>query len=366
VAQEYSGVVVTNASSALRFQPCKRTNELDEEHASKPENYTNQSVKAIVFDTEIHCGDIPRPEPNAHEAVLRVLRTGICNTDLEITRGYHQFQGVLGHEFVAVVEEAPDAAWIGKRVVGEINCVCHQCDRCHRGLERHCPHRTVLGILGRPGAMAEFCSLPLENLHEVPSVVSDDEAVFVEPLAAACEILKQVKIQPDHYVCILGDGKLAQLILQILARETRFLCVVGKHQNKLDLAARRGAEVRCVSEVEADLTRWAGDFDVVVEATGAPAGFQLALSLVRPRGMLVMKSTYHEKLCFDAAPLVVNEIQVIGSRCGPFDRAIALLERREIDVLPLVSDRLPLHRGVEAFHRAQEGEVLKVILEHED
>lgn len=321
-------------------------------------------MNAIVFDGEIRFREEPSPKASSGEALLRVSHSGICNTDLEITRGYYRFRGVLGHEFVARVEDAPDAAWIGKRVVGEINCVCHRCDRCRRGLERHCRNRTVMGIVGRSGAMAEFCTLPMENLHEVPPEVSDEEAVFVEPLAAACEILEQVKVQPTDQIAVVGDGKLAQLIAQVLVGETPSLMVIGKHRNKLDFAAHMGAEVKFVQEVEKDPQRWAGAFDVVVEATGAPSGFQMALTLVRPRGTLVMKSTYHGSLCFDAAPLVVNEIQVVGSRCGPFDKALARLGRHEIHVLPLVSERYPLRRGVDAFLRAQESGVLKVILDH--
>ncbi|MDD5542325.1 MAG: alcohol dehydrogenase catalytic domain-containing protein [Acidobacteriia bacterium] len=320
-------------------------------------------MNAIVFDGKVRLRQESVPEASG-EALLRVLRSGICNTDLEITRGYHRYQGVLGHEFVARVEEAPDPAWIGKRVVGEINCACHDCDLCLDGRERHCRQRTVLGIVGRPGAMAEFCVLPMENLHEVPDEISDDESVFVEPLAAACEILEQIKIRPIDRIAVLGDGKLAQLIAQVLVGETDTLTLIGKHRNKLDFAAHMGAEVKFAEEVEQDLRRWAGSFDVVVEATGVPSGFQTALTLVRPRGILVMKSTYHENLRFDAAPLVVNEIQVVGSRCGPFDKALARLQRHEVHVLPLVSERYPLSRGEEAFRRAQEGGVLKVLLDH--
>lgn len=320
-------------------------------------------MKAIVFDGAIRLQELPRPQPPANEALLRVVFAGICNTDLEITRGYHAFQGILGHEFVALVEEAVDKNWIGRRVVGEINCVCHQCDLCRRRLERHCRNRTVLGIVNRPGAMAEFCCLPVENLHEVPAEISDEEAVFAEPLAAACEILEQVKIRPDDSVCVLGDGKLAQLIARVLIRETRSVVMIGKHKDKLDLAAQAGAEVHFVREVEADLKRRAGAFDVVVEATGSPGGFQVALSLVRPRGVLVMKSTYHGELRFDAAPLVVNEIEVVGSRCGPFPVALEKLRQKAVDVRPLLSVRFPLQDGLKAFHRAQESGVLKVLLD---
>lgn len=305
---------------------------------------------------------MPLPRRGDAEAVVRVVQAGICNTDIEITRGYHAFHGVLGHEFVGVVERSPDQRWVGRRVVGEINCVCHQCDLCRRGLEKHCKNRTVLGIVNRPGAFAEFCTLPMENLHEVPEGVSDDEAVFVEPLAAACEILEQVTIRPQDRLCLIGDGKLALLISQVLVRESRSLTVIGKHGSKLKLAAGWGAQGVKSAEVERDLRQFTGMFDVVVEATGSPSGFRLALELVRPRGTLVMKSTYQGELNFDAAPLVVNEIHVVGSRCGPFGVALEKLKRHEVEVKPLISDRYPLAEGIRAFGRAQENGVLKVLV----
>lgn len=319
-------------------------------------------MKAIVFDGMLGVREVPRPERRSGEAILHVLEAGICNTDIEITRGYHQFCGTLGHEFVGIVEESPDPHWRGRRVVGEINCVCHQCDLCCRGLENHCRNRTVLGILNRPGALAEHCMLPLENLHEVPDEISDDEAVFVEPLAAACEILEQVTIRPEERLCVVGDGKLAQLIVQVLVPSSKSITAIGKHEGKLKLMTRRGAQALRTDELPGNLKDLAGTFDLVVEATGSPSGFQTALALVRPRGTLVMKSTYHDPLSFDAGPLVVNEVRVLGSRCGPFQTAIEKFRRHEVEVGPLITYRYPLAEGGVAFERAQENGVLKVLV----
>jgi alcohol dehydrogenase len=319
-------------------------------------------MKAIVFDGTLKVSDVPPPVALGREALIRVLLAGICNTDLEITRGYHQFHGILGHEFVGIVEKAADPRWPGRRVVGEINCACHQCDLCRRGLEKHCRTRSVLGIVNRPGALAEFCTLPMENLHEVPEEISNEEAVFVEPLAAALEILEQIDIRPEDRVCVMGDGKLAQLIVQVLAHQGKALMVIGKHQAKLDRMVECGAEVLLLEAMKQDASALAGTFDLVVEATGSPGGFQTALTLVRPRGTLLLKSTYHDRLVLDAAPLVVNEIRVVGSRCGPFPTALRKLRRQEVDVRSLVSDRYPLVQGRAAFERAQESGSLKILV----
>ena len=307
--------------------------------------------------------EVPSPRGSSTEALIRVLQAGICNTDIEITRGYHRFHGILGHEFVGIVEQAPEAHWRGRRVVGEINCACHHCDLCRRGLEKHCRHRTVLGIVNRPGALAEFCTLPLENLHEVPDEIPNDEAVFVEPLAAACEILEQVTILPDDRLCVVGDGKLAQLIVRVLARQGGTLTAIGKHEKNLDRMAGCGARVLGLEAVERDQQQLAGMFDIVVEATGAPSGFQTALMLVRPRGTLVLKSTYHAALSLDAAPLVVNEIHVVGSRCGPFRTALEKLQRREVEVSSLISARYPLVHGLDAFDQSRKSGTLKVLVD---
>lgn len=308
---------------------------------------------------------MPPPRASGTEAVIRVLQAGICNTDIEITRGYHQFHGILGHEFVGIVEQSPDPHWRGRRVVGEINCACHHCDLCARGLEKHCRNRSVLGIVNRPGALAEFCVLPLENLHEVPGEMSDDEAVFVEPLAAACEILEQVTVLPDDRLCVVGDGKLAQLIVRVLARQGGALTAIGKHEGNLDRMAGCGVRTLLLEAVEQERKQLAGTFDIVVEATGSPSGFQTALMLVRPRGTLVLKSTYHDALCLDAAPLVVNEVRVVGSRCGPFPAALEKLRSREVEVTALISARYPLARGLDAFEQARKSGTLKVLVSME-
>jgi threonine dehydrogenase-like Zn-dependent dehydrogenase len=319
-------------------------------------------MKAIVFDGTLRVCEVPPPQVSSDEALIRVLQSGICNTDIEITRGYHQFHGILGHEFVGIVEQTTDPRWQGRRVVGEINCACHHCDLCLRGLEKHCRNRSVLGIVTRPGALAEFCALPLENLHEVPDGISNDEAVFVEPLAAACEILEQITVLPDDRLCVVGDGKLAQLIVRILARQGGVLMAIGKHEKNLDRMAGCGARVLLLDAMERERKQLAGTFDIVVEATGSPSGFQTALALVRPRGTLVMKSTYHGALSFDAAPLVVNEVRVVGSRCGPFRTAVEKLERQEVEVSSLISARYPLTRGLEAFEQARKSGTLKVLV----
>jgi threonine dehydrogenase-like Zn-dependent dehydrogenase len=319
-------------------------------------------MKAIVFDGTLSVKALPAPVLLSGEALLRVIQAGICNTDVEITRGYHRFHGILGHEFVARVEQSPDPRWVGRRVVGEINCVCHRCDLCERGLEKHCRNRTVLGIVNRSGALAEFCTLPLENLHEIPESVSNDEAVFVEPLAAACDILEQITLRPEDRVCLLGDGKLGQLIARVLAPEIRSLTVIGKHEEKLEYLKGLCTQAMTLDEAARDSSLMAGMFDVVVESTGSPGGFRQALSMVRPRGVLVMKSTYHGDLCFDAAPLVVNEIRVIGSRCGPFPVALRKIQQGEVDVKPLIAARFSIEEGMQAFDRAVQNGVLKVLV----
>ncbi|HEX4353608.1 MAG TPA: alcohol dehydrogenase catalytic domain-containing protein, partial [Polyangiales bacterium] len=251
------------------------------------------------------------PSRRAGDALVRVRMAGICSTDLEIARGYMNFRGVLGHEFVGEVIEADDASWIGARVAGEINLACGACAMCQRDLPRHCSKRTVLGILGKDGAFAEYLTLPIVNLHRVPIGVPDRTAVFVEPVAACYEILEQLRVAPSDRVAVLGDGKLGQLIAAVLASRGAAPTLVGKHARKLALARVRGLGTAKPNELD-DKT-----FDIVVEATGSPAGMQRAIALVRPRGTVVLKSTYHGNLSFDAAPLVIDEITVIGSRCGP-------------------------------------------------
>ncbi|HLG73191.1 MAG TPA: alcohol dehydrogenase catalytic domain-containing protein [Chloroflexota bacterium] len=302
-------------------------------------------MKALVFGPDGLRFERNHPEPEAAEgeALVRVRLAGICNTDVEIVRGYMGFAGVPGHEFVGEVD--------GQRVAGEINAACGHCSWCERGLGRHCPNRTVLGILGRDGTFAEYLTLPRENLHPLPDSLDDEVAVFVEPTAAAFEILEQVPLSGEERVALLGDGKLALLIAQVLRRRCR-LSVFGKHQEKL----------RLLRDVDWSVEPPAGQFDVVVEATGSERGFQQALELVRPRGTLVLKSTVAAGAQLNLAPIVINEVTVVGSRCGLFEPAIAALASGEVDPRPLISAVYPLEEGLAAFDRAQQPGVLKVLL----
>lgn len=302
--------------------------------------------------------DVAEPEA-AGEAVVRVHLSGICNTDLEIARGYAGFQGTIGHEFVGVVEdpgEGPIAR--GERVVGEINAGCGACERCRRGDPRHCERRTVLGIVGRDGAHAELLKLPARNLVRVPHSVPDEQAVFAEPLAAACGVLERCPVEPTTRVAVIGDGKLGLLCAMVLKAHGCTPLLVGKHATKLAIAKRRGIETASVVEAH-DEDR---SFDVVVEASGNASGFALALDLLKPQGALVLKSTFHGATPVDAARVVVDEIRVIGSRCGRFAPAMALLERGAVDVESLVSEVSPLESGVQAMRRAGEPGVMKVLL----
>ena len=294
----------------------------------------------------------------AGEALVRVVLSGICNTDLEIARGYAGFNGTIGHEFVGVVEDSPDGALRGRRVVGEINAGCGKCDLCRTGDSRHCASRTVLGIHGRDGAHAEFLQLPAINLLPVPDNVPDEHAVFTEPLAAACGILDRVGIVGEDRVAVIGDGKLGLLCAQVLVLTGASVLLVGKHSSKLRIAERRGIAT-ATPAVAAKHTR---QFDIVVEASGAAPGFALALELLRPKGQLVLKSTFHGKTEMDAARIVVDEIAIVGSRCGRFGPALDLLKRRAIDVDSLISEEYPLANGVHAMRRAGTRGVLKVLL----
>lgn len=302
--------------------------------------------------------DVPRPEPPGGEALIRVIRAGICNTDIELVRGYYPFTGILGHEFVGVVERGP-AHMMGRRVVGEINAVCHGCQACRSGRPTHCERRTVLGIVARHGVFAEYLTLPEENLHLVPDDVPTDMAVFVEPLAAAMEIQEQVSVSAGDRALVVGDGKLGQLVAQTLALTGCQLDAAGHHASKLALLAARG--IRTIAP--GDVVQHA--YDIAVECSGGPGGFEVARRGVRPRGTLVLKSTYAGPLTFDASAAVVDELTLIGSRCGPFAKAIELLAGRRVDLLPLVSARYPLARALEAFDHARRPGVLKVLLDAE-
>lgn len=317
-------------------------------------------MKALRFTgNKLAIAELPIPNPET-EALIRVTRSGICNTDLEIVRGYSGFEGTLGHEFVGVVEAARDSPHIvGKRVVGEINAGCGICIKCLSGDSRHCPTRTVLGIVGRDGAHAEFLTLPARNLLEVPENVSDEQAVFVEPLAAAYGITERVEILPDERVAVIGDGKLGLLCAMALRRKTGNLTLIGKHRNKLSIAEKYGIKGYLVPDAAA----LAGDFDVVVEASGSESGFSLALDLVVPRGKIVLKSTFHGSSVWAASRVVVDEITIIGSRCGRFGPAIDLLASGSVDVLALVDDVRPLSSGIEAMNAASVRGSLKIILD---
>ena len=301
--------------------------------------------------------DVKKPD-RPDEALVRVLLSGICNTDLEIARGYAGFKGTIGHEFVGVVEDSTNRALVGRRVVGEINAGCGKCELCRAGDSRHCADRTVLGIVGRDGAHAEFLQLPVENLFPVPKNVPDEHAVFTEPLAAACGILERASISKTDRVAVIGDGKLGLLCAQVVALTGASLLLIGKHSSKLRIAERRGIETTTPKQA----AKRQRQFDVVVEASGAAAGFSLALDLLRPKGQLVLKSTFHGKTELDAARIVVDEISIVGSRCGRFTPALDLLKKSAIDVDSLISEEYSLSNGVHAMRRAAARGVLKVLL----
>jgi threonine dehydrogenase-like Zn-dependent dehydrogenase len=304
---------------------------------------------------------VEAPVPAPGEALVRVRLSGLCNTDLEIVRGYASFEGTLGHEFVGEVLRAPGSPELeGRRVVGEINAGCGRCALCRAGDPRHCERRTVLGIHGRDGAHAEMLSLPVVNLLAVPASVPDERAVFAEPLAAACGILERIEVDERTRLAVIGDGKLGLLCAQALrAMERAEVTLVGKHEAKLAVARRRGVETIRLDELPRSAAR---SFDLVVEASGAPAGFRTALELLRPRGTLVLKSTFHGITELETAPIVVDEISIVGSRCGRFRPALELLERDAVDVESLIHDVLPLSQGVDALERAAAPGVLKVLL----
>ncbi len=313
----------------------------------------------------------PQPDLQSGEALIRVLMAGICNTDLEITRGYLAFQGVLGHEFVGIVEavhEGPGASpptyLIGKRVVGEINAACHRsnCPYCQQDMPTHCPNRTTLGILNRDGAFAEYLTLPVANLHLVPDNVSNEEAVFVEPLAANFEVLEQVHVRPTDSVVILGDGKMGQLAAQVLALSGCEVMMVGKHEEKLALAEKRGVHSYVLDDATSFTLENRRRVDVVVECSGSAQGLEMALRLVKPRGTLILKSTVADKSTLYLAPIVIDEIRIQGSRCGPFAPAIRALSQKTVDIRPLISAHYSLDDGIVALEHAARPGVLKVLL----
>ena len=307
---------------------------------------------------QISLRDLPQPKkPN--EALIKIRKAGICSTDLELVKGYYPYTGILGHEFVGEVVDAPDKTWVGARVAGEINAVCSACEACLNGRRTHCENRTVLGIVNRDGVFAEYTTLPLDNLHRVPDSVSDEAAVFTEPLAAALEIQQQIQIKPTDRVLLVGAGRLGQLIAQILALTGCDLHVVARHVHQQNLLTARG--IRLIAEGEIQPRKW----DIVVEATGSPDGFNLARKAIHPRGTLVLKSTYKGDMNVNFSSIVVDEITVIGSRCGPFEPALRLLENGEVDPTVLIAAQYKLSDIVKGFERASQTGVLKVLVETE-
>jgi len=314
-------------------------------------------MRALYFDKELkYRDDLPVPKPVEDEALVKVTCAGICNTDLEIINGYMGFTGIPGHEFVGVVEKCGNKEMVGKRVVSEINIGCGKCDYCRSGLQNHCHERSVLGIINREGAFADYIALPVDNLHVIPDSVPDVDAVFVEPLAAVFEILRQVYIGPSDRVCVLGDGKLGLLAAQVISMTGCDLTVVGNYRSKLLILDELGIRTELSSEFSGK------DMDMVVECTGSESGMETALKTVRPRGKIIIKTTIAEKGCIDLNRIVINELSLIGSRCGPFPDAIIAIESGKVKLYPLVSAEYSIEEGVKAFTRASESGALKVIL----
>ena len=332
-------------------------------------------LAAITRGNRVTVIQKPLPRLRPGWALVRVRLAGICNTDIEILRGYHNFHGTLGHEFVGDVVRVKSAkhhGWVGRRVVGEINLACaglgfrNPCSYCRRGIPTHCARRRVLGIIGHDGAFTEYLALPVVNLHRVPAGVPDEAAVFTEPLAAACEILEQVDIRAHRVAAVIGDGKLAQLIARVLRaaglRTGLQVTMIGKHERKLRLA--RHAEIATV-KVTSPVAQRSNQFSLTVEAAGSPSGLALAQRITVPRGTVVLKSTFHGAANVETWPIVVKELTVIGSRCGPFPRALALLRSRRVDTRPLISRVFSLKDAAKAIHCAQQPGVMKVLLRPE-
>lgn len=314
-------------------------------------------MRAVVFDNSLRYEpNYPAPQPKAGECLVRTDLAGICATDLHITRGYMNFTGVLGHEMVGTVVEGPDD-WKGRRVVCEINCICGECDRCQSGLSNHCSRRSVVGIDRRDGCFADLVAVPERNLHLVPDVISDEEAVFVEPLAAAYQVLVQCPMDHRTNVSVVGPGRLGLLVAQVLAAAGCKLNVIGRNAKKLLLCEKKGIQGIHVDELVPQHDR-----DVVVECSGAPEGLDIAMSLVRPRGKIVLKSTHAQTGGLNLAPIVVNEVTVLGSRCGPFQEAINALARQAVDVRSMISRTYPIERALEAFDAARDPQNVKILL----
>jgi threonine dehydrogenase-like Zn-dependent dehydrogenase len=313
------------------------------------------AVRLENGSVELH--DVPEPERPPGFALIRLLCGGICNTDLELRRGYYGFAGTPGHEFVGVVVDADRKELIGRRVVGEINLACGSCDWCRRGMGRHCPHRDVLGIVRHPGAFRELLTLPESNLHVLPDSLPIEQAVFTEPLAAACEILEQVQLPCGAQIAVLGDGKLGLLIAQVLAAYGHKVHQYGRHAEKLRIAAKAGVETEIAGDVLPEAA-----YQWVVDATGSAEGLRNAVRMTRPRGTVILKSTVHGMAAIDTAAVIVNEITLVGSRCGRFETALRLLEHGLVNVDDLISERMRLQEAPAAFDRAARKGCLKVLL----
>ncbi len=313
-------------------------------------------MRAVVFDENglSFRDDLPTPVCGENEVLVRVLLAGICETDLQLVQGYMGFRGILGHEFVGIAETG---RWAGQRVVGEINCSCGACELCRRGLRTHCPYRTVLGILNHDGAFADYIAVPEVNLHPVPEDVSTKVAVMTEPLAAAFQIPAQIDLAPDQQVIVLGDGRLGNLCAQVIRQSGAAVTVVGKHRRKLDRLAALGISTHLLEQAAPQRAA-----DVVVDCTGSPTGLPTAYQFVKPRGTIVLKTTVAGTPETALAPVVIDEITVIGSRCGPFDRALDALKRCSVDVLPLIERTMPLEAAIEALELARTTDVLKILL----
>jgi threonine dehydrogenase-like Zn-dependent dehydrogenase len=320
-------------------------------------------MKALVIarPSTLQLRDVPRPDRDG-ECLIRVRRAGICGTDLQLLEGYAGFSGIPGHEFAGVVEEVPetDRAWIGRRVVGEINIGCRRCDWCARGIKEHCDNRNVVGIRQHDGAFAEYLSLPAVNLHEVPDGMDDDTAVFVEPVAAACRIFEQMTVAPDAHVAVVGDGRMGLLVAQVLKTAAPDVTVFGRHEAKLAVARGLGL----VAERSDARVPGSSRFDIVVDVTGKPEGLRRALEIVTPRGTVIMKSTFHGEAPVATWPVVVDEVTLVGSRCGPFRPAIELLASGAVQVKPLISRVARLEEYESAFAEARRA--LKVLFQFPD
>ena len=313
-------------------------------------------MRALYFDKNLSFrSDYPMPKPKCHEALIRVTMAGICNTDLEIMKGYMDFKGVPGHEFVGIVEKSEENKWEGRRVTGEINIGCGICSYCLSRMKNHCPNRSVLGISNKDGVFADYITLPVRNLHVIPDSITDEEAVFIEPVAAAFEISQQVNIKPGDKVCVLGDGKLGLLVGQVISLTGCSLTVIGHHREKLNILGEIGIDTFLKNEIK-------DKFDFVVDCTGSPTGLKEAIALVKPKGKIILKTTVAKREQVDLNTLVVNEVDIIGSRCGPFAPAVRALKKNLIDVQPLISKTFSLDDGIEAFKYASEKGVLKVVL----